>query len=337
MNSKFRYSLENFRGVAIIFVMFSHIVSLQQMGKLGDVYYYIFVDATNWFVFISGYLFYYLEINKFNYASYLSKKAMYVVLPYLILSVLPIAFWVYSSQHILYGLTPMKFVLWSLLSGGIAVGPMWFIPMIVIFFLMTPIFRILSKTKFIYVLTACALIFSMFSSRTVHNTNPFLSFLYFLGAYLLGIIAAKDAAIIDGLKKITKTKIIVISLFVFVVLGFLFPGYKNLPPGFFGGLGVFNYVVTGKLALLVAIFLLFERFMEHKNSSLGYIAKISFGLFFIHGIMAALFHMAARYINFGGQVFKFLVETSVVIFVSVVVVFVLKKILKKWSRYVIGC
>ncbi|EZP41384.1 acyltransferase family protein [Janthinobacterium lividum] len=337
MNSKFRYSLENFRGVAIIFVMFSHIASIQQMGKFGDFYYYIFADATNWFVFISGYLFYYLEVNKFNYMNYLSKKAMYVVLPYLILSVLPIAFWIYSSQHILYGLTPMKFVLWSLLSGGIAVAPMWFIPMIALFFLMTPIFRILSKTKLIYVLTAGALIFSMFSSRTVHNTNPLLSFLHFLGVYVLGIIAAKDAYIIDGLKESTKAKIISISLVIFFVLGFLFPGFKSLPPSFFSGLGIFNYIMAGKLALLIAIFLLFERFMQHKNNTLGYFAKISFGLFFIHGIMEAIFRRGARDIDFGSPVLRFSAEVGVVVFVSIAVVFVLKKILKKWSRYVIGC
>lgn len=337
MNSKFRYSLENFRGLAIIFVMFSHIVSAQQMGDFWDIYFYIFVDATNWFVFISGYLFYYLEINKFNYVNYLYKKAMYVVLPYFILSVLPIAFWIYSSKHILYGLTPIKFVLWSLLSGGIAVGPMWFIPMIVIFFLMTPIFRILSKTKLIYVLTAGALIFSMFSSRTANNTNPLLSFLHFLGVYLLGIIAAKDIIFIEVLKESTKAKIISISLIVFFVLGFLFPGFKSLPPSFFSGVGTFNYVMAGKLALLIAIFLLFERFMEHKNSILGYFAKISFGLFFIHGIMAAIFHRAARDIDFGSPVLRFVAEICVVIFVSIAVVFVLKKILRKWSRYVIGC
>ena len=177
----------------------------------------------------------------------------------------------------------------------------------------------------------------MFSSRTVHNTNPLLSFSHFLGVYVLGIIAAKDAYIIDGLKESNKKKIIYISLVIFFVLGFLFPGFKSLPPSFFSGIGTFNYIMAGKLALLIAIFLLFERFMQNKNNILGYFAKISFGLFFIHGIMEAIFRRGTRDIDFGSPVLRFSAEVGVVVFVSIVVVFVLKKILKKWSRYVIGC
>ena len=141
MKSKFRYSLENFRGIAIFFVMFSHIISIQSMGRLGGYLYYFVGDATTWFVFISGYLFYYLEVNNFKYADYLWKKLKYVILPYLILSIPVIFFWISISQNLLYGLTPLKFMLWSLLAGGIAVGPMWFIPMIALFFIFTPVFR----------------------------------------------------------------------------------------------------------------------------------------------------------------------------------------------------
>lgn len=323
--------------MAIIFVMFSHIISIQGMGHLGGYLYYIVGDATTWFVFISGYLFYYLEVNNFKYGAYLSKKIKYVILPYFILSLPVIFFWVSISQHILYGLTPLNFILWSLLAGGIAVGPMWFIPMIAIFFILTPVFRFLAKTKAIYILTVAFLIFSMFSSRSIYNANPFLSMLHFCGFYMLGIVAAKDAAVLDGLKSATRKNIIYFSILIFVIFGYFFPGVESMPNSFFNGLGLLNYILVGKLALLVAIFLTFEQFYDRESKVLGYLAKISFGLFFVHGFMAAIFAKVSKSINHYDPLVTLFAEISVVIFVSIGIVVLVKKVLRKWSRYVIGC
>ncbi|PKB22442.1 acyltransferase family protein [Janthinobacterium sp. 64] len=337
MRSKFRYSLENFRGVAIIFVMLSHVMSIQKIGMGGDYFYYIVGDATTWFVFISGYLFYYLEVNKFNYWSYVVKKGKYVLLPYIILSIPVILYGIYSSQHILYGLTPSQYVFWSLMSGGVIVGPMWFIPMITLFFLLTPIFIILSKSKFLYYVSVFSLIFSIFSSRPIYNTNAMLSFLHFFGFYLLGIVAAKDAVLLEKLKTSTKKKIIAIAFFSFFVFGIFFPGFESMPNSFFNGFGKLNYIVLGKLALLVAIFFLFEQFFDRENNVFGYFSKISFGLFFVHGFMSSFFNKMSKNINYCDPIVKALSEIGVVIFVSIVIVFFAKRILKKWSRYVIGC
>ncbi|PHV29704.1 hypothetical protein CSQ93_00760 [Janthinobacterium sp. BJB426] len=337
MKSKFRYSLENFRGIAIIFVMLSHIRSFQEIEQIGGYLYYIVGDATAWFVFISGYLFYYLEVNKFEYRAYISKKARYVIMPYLILSFPAILFLVMTYQYRLYGLTPLTFILWSLTSGGIAVGPMWFIPMITIFFLFTPIFIILSKSKLLCTLTAISLAFSIFSARPVYNTNAILSFLHFFGFYLLGILAAKNSIFLEELRTTTKITIIFISFSFFVFFCFLFPGLESMPNGFLSGLGMLNYILAGKLFLLIAIFFLFEQFFEHENKTLGFFAKISFGLFFIHGFMEVIFNKMWKNINYFNSIIKLVAEIIIVIFVSVAIVFLAKRILKKWSRYVIGC
>lgn len=337
MKSKFRYSLENFRGVAIIFVMFSHIMSIRNLGTFGNVFNYLVGDATAWFIFISGYLFYYLEVNKFKYSDYLGKKIKFVVLPYLILSIPIILFWIYSSQHVMYGLTALQYFFWSLVAGGIVVGPMWFIPMIFIFFLLTPIFNVLSKKKIIYIFVVVSMVFSLFSSRSIYNANPIFSFLHFLGFYLLGIVAAKNAAILEALKTSTKIMLIAIAIFVFIVFGWLCPDIDAMPSSFLAGLGVMNYILVGKLALLGAIFLFFERFFERPNKFLGYFAKISFGLFFIHGFMSVIFQILSRDIHYASPLLRLTCEIGLVVFVSVAVVFVLKKLLGKWSRYVIGC
>ena len=337
MKSKFRYSLENFRGVAIIFVMLSHISSFQSMGAASNYLFFFLGDATAWFVFISGYLFYYLEVNKFKYFDYMQKKLKYVILPYLILSIPAILVGLYFLRNILYDLTPLNYTFWSLLTGGMVVGPMWFIPMIVIFFLLTPVFNTLAKTKYIYIAAFVALIFSIFSSRPIHNANPVLSFLHFLGFYLLGIAAAKSVDFLDALSSSVKMKIIYASLFVFFLAGFIYAGRVNEVGGFYDGLGLVNYIILGKLGLLIAIFFLFEQFMEQRRGMLGYLAKISFGLFFIHGFMSLVFVKFFQGMSFYNPLVKLITEIGVVVFASIAVVFLLNLVLRKWSRYVIGC
>lgn len=337
MKGRFRYSLENFRGVAIIFVMLSHISSIYSFEKGGDYLFYLLTNATAWFVFISGYLFYYLESEKFEYGKYLIKKLKYVVLPYLFLSVPAIIAGLYFSRHVLYGLTSDQYVAWSLVTGGTVVPPMWFIPMIVIFFLLTPVFNFLSKTKIIYIFVVCGLVLSIFSSRSVNNTNAFFSFLNFAGFYFLGMVAAKNVAVLDSLSYAWKSKIIYGSVAIFLLFGFLYPGIEEEPVGFLSSLGSLNFLNVGKLAFLVAIFFIFERYLERKNNVLGYLAKISFGLFFIHGFMILIFARIARDVDFGNAYVRFFSEVAIVVFVSIAVVFLIKVVLGKRSRYVVGC
>ena len=337
MKSKFNYSLENFRGIAIIFVMLSHILSIQSMGRASNYLLFFFVDATAWFVFISGYLFYLLEINKFKYFDYLNKKLKYVVFPYLILSIPVIVIGLYFSRNVLYDLNPFQYTIWSLITGGTIVAPMWFIPMIFIFFLLTPVFNAIAKSKIIYILTFIGLLFSILSSRPVNNTNPFLSFLHFSGFYLFGIASAKSIDFLDALTPTAKRRIIVISIIMFFLAGACYQGIENGLGGFYDSLGLVNYIIVGKLALLIAIFFIFEKFFNKKKIFIGYLAKISFGLFFIHGFMSQIFGKFFQNLAYSSPFMKLLTEIGVVVFASVVVVFFLKLVMGKWSRYVIGC
>lgn len=323
--------------MAILFVILSHTPSIQEMGGMGKYLNFTLTDATTWFVFISGYLFCYLEVNKFNYMDYLLKKAKYVILPYFFFAFIALSLKLYVSQNVLFDLTPLNYVLWSLLVGWAIVFPLWFIPMIVIFFLMTPVFNVLSKTKSLYAVTFFALLFSAFSSRPINNSNAILAFLHFLGFYLFGVLAASNASVLDNLSKSAKTIIITVSFFVFFISASLYFKQPKFPPDFFSGLGLPNYISIGKLALLVAIFFLFERFMNRENKILGYFAKISFGLFFVHGfVIYAFSKLMARNVFFS-EAGKIFLEVGVVFCVSIAVVLIMKKVLKKRSRYVVGC
>ncbi|MBH1981543.1 MAG: acyltransferase [Burkholderiales bacterium] len=337
MKLNFRYFLDNFRGMAILFVILSHTPSIQEMEGIGKYLNFILTDATTWFVFISGYLFCYLETNKFNYMEYLLKKAKYVILPYFFFAFIALSLKLYMSQNVLFDLSPINYVVWSLLVGWAIVFPLWFIPMIVLFFLMTPVFNTLSKTKLLYIVTFFALIFSAFSSRPINNSNPIFAFLHFLGFYLFGVLAASNALALDNLRKSTKAIIITISLFVFFISASLYFEQPKISPDFFSGIGIPNYISIGKLALLIAIFFLFERFMNYKNIILGYFAKISFGLFFVHGFVIYAFSKLIAGNVFFSETEKIFLEVGVVFLGSIAIVLIMKKVLKKRSRYVVGC
>lgn len=337
MERKFRYSLDNFRGLSIIFVMFSHLSSFEALGTVGDASYFLVGNATAWFVFISGYLFYYIESKNFQYADYLLKKLKFVIIPYLLLSIPAILAGMYFSRPKVLGLDNASYVIWSLIVGGSIVGPMWFIPMIAVFFLMSPLFHRLANHRAVYPMAALALVFSMFSARPLNGTNPLLSFLHFLGFYLMGLAFAKSATYTSELKTSTRRVLIVAGFTLFLWAALWYEGPYSDAPGFFVGLGTFNLLQFGKWALLIMLFFLFEQSFNRPNRMLGYFAKVSFGLFFIHGFHSVFFSKFKQYVPYWSTLQIFLGEVFFVAIAPVATVYVLKLLLGKKSRYVIGC
>jgi hypothetical protein len=107
--------------------------------------------------------------------------------------------------------------------------------------------------------------------------------------------------------------------------------------GFGDGLGVFNNIIFGKLSLLIVVFLLFVRYMNVRNRSLGYMAKISFGVFFVQGFFMLVFQKLIQSTTTDHPALVVASEVTFVLGGSILAVAILKKILGNRSRYVIGC
>jgi peptidoglycan/LPS O-acetylase OafA/YrhL len=336
--AKFRYSIENFRGLAIVFVMLSHVESLRQLRVFGELAYFTIVDATTWFVFISGYLFYYIEHKRFDYVSYLAKKAKYVILPYLVFSIPAIIAGLLAHRARLLDLSPLAYVVWSLIVGGAVVGPMWFIPMISLFFLVSWVFQRLADGKLIYPATLVGLAISIFSSRPINDMNPFLSFVHFVGFYLLGMSTAKSMRLIDRVNQSRASWVpIILGLSGFLAAAWFHNTNADSALGFFEELGKFNVFQFGKLCLLISVFFFFGRYINVPNRFLGYMAEISFGLFFIHGFFMIVFTKISQHIEIVDANVAFVIECLLVVVGSVTAVYAIKLLLGKRSRYVIGC
>ena len=339
VKAEFQYSVENLRGLAILFVLLSHVTSFENLGGFGNYFLFFFRDATTWFVFISGYLFYCTERNKFNYWGYLRKKLKFVIFPYLILSVPAICIGIYLNRYAYMGLSQLAYGLWSLVVGGSVIGPMWFIPMIAIFFVVSPLFFRLGGSRVQYMVLMCGLAFSLFSTRPFKNLNPFLSFVHFFGFYVLGIVVSFNSERIRRVAGEKSGLFLMCGTFLLFILSSALHIYgdQSDPAGFQEGLGSFNNAQLGKLALLALTFLLFSRFLNVRNRILAWLAEISFGLFFMQGFFMAIFGQLSYRVTFGHPLMMLLAELSILLGGSVLAVLIIKRITGRWSRYVIGC
>ena len=89
-DKKFLHYIHYFRGIAILFIVGLHACISLKWGEAilqRKLAWVLFNNGTILFVFISGYLFYHLSKDKFDYFEYLKKKFLYVIFPYLIVSV----------------------------------------------------------------------------------------------------------------------------------------------------------------------------------------------------------------------------------------------------------
>jgi peptidoglycan/LPS O-acetylase OafA/YrhL len=334
----YKHSIENFRGLAILFVMLTHIGSIQGQLPLGRLIHFVIGDATTWFVFISAYLFRYVELKRFNYLSYLGKKFRYVLLPYLILSVPALLVAIWAGKPARHGLSDAGYIGWVLVTGGQVVGPMWFVPMIALFFLVSPLFLKITNTAWGWAIVLAWLLFSVLSGRPYSNSNPALSFLHFGGFYALGIIAADSPTRISQLSRRAAVGMTLVCLAVFLMA---FDIFLHEPPSemltFGEKIGNFNAMQVGKLALLGIVFVVFEKYLNRPVLWLEKLAKISFGLFFIHGFVAAGFAWLMQSVFIKLDSLYMLAELSTVVLMSVWLTTLIKRLLGQRSRYVIGC
>lgn len=336
---KHSYPVENLRGLAILGIVLAHVASVRDMPGAGPYLSFLLADTTSWFVFISGFLFHRTQHDRFSYPRYLARKFQVIVLPYLLLSVPAIAMGIALSRPQFLGLGATSYALWSLVVGGAMVAPLWFIPMITLVFLMSFAWIRLARTWMLHVLALAALAFTLFSERPFENLNPFLALLHFIGFYLAGMVCSVHAEAIARLKGTPASRVLMAAgavLFVVAAAGF-FAGEEPAKT-FAEGLGAPNYRQLGKLGLLVTVFLMFQEWFDRPHAVLGYLARISFALYFIHGFLTLVFLKVLEYTPIGGAppLVFFAAETAFVLGLSALLAEAAKFLLKSRSRYVIG-
>lgn len=280
-----------FRGLAILLIIMGHVMQIGEPSSLvHKINCEIVCGGTALFIFISGFLFQHLSY-KFEYKNYLSKKWTNVIMPYLFTAIPGLLFC--FCCPILYknafnGLNIFAQIPILLSIGRVHNVPTWFIPMIVIFFIFSWVFLKLEKKNILYKLLPLLLLLTIFIPRGsaefqdtiglsyaakywVFARYILMGFVHFLSLYVLGMYCSANKNIID--KFYDKRLFLWIGMLLTAAADIYF-GWEN-----------FTISKTFLTLLVLGYLKHYDEFiLSHKktNAVLDFIAKYSFGIFFVH-------------------------------------------------------
>ena len=358
---KFLNSINYFLGIAIILIVMAHSYGIARWDvsnnpSLFEKLFYSFnLNGSAFFVFISGYLYNHIFYPNFNYKKFLSKKAKFVLVPYLICSTLPILYTVFDRQNEWWlnfvfvnggrgflpeGLIekPLLAIGWFLITGR-AVYAYWFIPMIIIVFAISPLINRLIESQHLLKVILFLLPISMLVHRPVSNANPLHSLIYFLPVYLLGIYSSINRQNILKYLDNFKNKLLVLgsAIALLLVQVFVFNASGNFNKSFFS-VTTPDVNIIQKILLCFLFISVLDRFEKNNIQTLKKTAETSFAIYFIHPFLIRPLTRLPKSLGweFNGNLFTLSIATLVMVLCSIAVAQIIKLIFQKNSRYIIG-
>lgn len=340
-----------FRGLAILFIVGLHAAVtliwddrfLQRKALI-----VLFNNGTVLFVFIAGYLFYHLNKNKFNYFDYLKKKFLYVILPYLFVSI-PALFdkfyfskvgdhWWMNHEFVEHSTVAKVFFL---LLTGRHMGVFWFIPMISVVYIFAPLILKFAKTQLFLYLVPVLVVLGLFTFRFGYYANIALSLEYFVPVYLFGIWVYRLKDFIFG-----HAKAFLIILGVAFVAITLAEFFEWLPFSETISLRDVKYTIYRfnwnkfKMHIFcVGALVYFFQQPEANYSFLKLMGDYSFGVFFVHLYVIQVFRLLDRggYLRISPpNVIIFIAYFAVVVLITLGLVKLVRVVMKDKSRYFVG-
>lgn len=337
-----------FRGFAILIILGIHVRMVYPWAE-DDFNKQLLItlldNGTVLFVFIAGFLFQYLS-KKYEYLPYLKRKFKFVVLPYIIVSLPAII----NRLFLEPGTWEPDFLMDSslltkgayLIATGKHLGPFWFIPMIILFYIISPVFIAIDKPWFYKFIFPVLLIGTLFTYRFGYFSNSIDSAIHFLPVYIFGIFVSRYRTVFtEG-----KDWPVVVMLLLYFLLAFLevtniLPVYRLNSAAdaasdlFFG----FNSPKL-RMMLLCLILLKFFYKIQHINMPvLKLLGDYSFGLYFIHLYVIIFLDTLYRKVINPEPIYSIWLYIGMLVLtvsISLSIIWVTKKIFGKNSRMLIG-
>lgn len=334
-----------FRGLAILLIIAGHTMQIGDVGSfVHKINCEIVCGGTALFIFISGFLFQHLS-GKFEYKTYLSKKWTNVILPYIFTAIPGIFFCFYCPtlyKNTFDGLNPIIQIPVLLSIGRVHNVPTWFIPMIVLFFFCSWALLKLEKKNILYKLLPIMFLVTFFLPRgdmeyemimNLSYTEKYFAyimyvltgFIHFFSLYVFGMFCSKNKDIID--KFYNNRKLLWILMIFSAVLDIYLPQQN------------FTISKTFLTMLLLGYLKHFDNFIlsnDKLNKTLDFIAKYSFGLFFVHWYWLFVYNqimglpnvLEFSYMNIILAIVRFMIVTIL----SLLSLVVAKKVLLKMNN-----
>jgi len=334
------------RGMAIALIVLSHSIFLWLDG-FPVLLENLLRGGTGLFVFISGFFFHRVFMPRFNYVPFLARKAQLIFIPFLVISFIGLGFriagWWWDGH-------PWDVVLlncWYTIRNGFVLYPHWYIPFIMLTFMMAPLHILFANQRAIIQVLVLVLFsaVAIFMHRPASNTNFFQSLVYFTPFYLLGILCSLYSSAL----LLWRYYLLVISFIVVAIAAYLqsyiFIHIGNYHKHAFEFAGVdlqFIQVFFGCLLMLELC-----RFLKPGlvTNHLCFWAELSFPIFFIHPLFSMAVEnilqlpLAAPWVMTQSTSIA-LVSTALIFIVqfygSIAVIMLVRHLLGDRSRWMIG-
>ncbi|MDA9556225.1 acyltransferase [Vibrio sp.] len=319
--------INNLRGLAILLIILTHIISLYHLDNDAfRVVANLLSNSTVTFVMVAGFLFFHLT-EKFHYFRFLKGKARSILIPYLFFSIPAILMYTLGlkNSHAWIDLAQLEAennIIGQVafyLATGAHLGPFWFIPMIFLVYLVSPVLFWLKKGHAILLVTAVLLIVSFIIGRPELDDNTLQSFIFFLPTFLIGMILAKYNV------TMTMKVMPILSAYIIVLLAVYF--FVDVSS---------SLDLVMKMVLSTLLFFLFKNTFNTPNKYLGLMARLSFYLFFVHGFIIGALRMAIPTEHFVMPLLTVPILFSLVIFMCLSIYVGLRMVFGERIRLFIG-
>lgn len=336
-----------FRGFAIFMIVLGHGLNLLPPNTFYNKFFISTIaNGTGLFVFISGFLFYHIFYRRgFNLKKFILNKIKNVVLPYSIicLPALIIILYEHKQYQELYEYNKVLYIFLYYISGK-SLGVTWYIPFAMLLFLSSPIFinYINLNTKSQKIIIVLGIGLGMVVGRPILDLklNIFQAFIYFFPYYCMGIyIAINQEVIVQKIEK--KVVFLGIICLLFISFQVLVNNYITVSKKMFE-ITILDFMIIQKIIMCLFMIGIFKK-LERSNLELikklfNILGNYSFGIFFIHNYLYQILYKLLEGLNLESLniVTSFLLGV-INIFISLIIVYIIKKILKKNSRVIIGC
>jgi probable poly-beta-1,6-N-acetyl-D-glucosamine export protein len=285
--------VHSFRAVAIMFVVGGHalwIFDWPEDDVTRNVIADVIENGTVLFIFIAGFFFHHLA-HKYTYRGYLTKKVKNVLMPFVLMASPAVVESALNPN--VYGQYPQLAhtsapyrLGWFLVNAGAGINrPLWFVPMITLFYLAAPLFMLFVRYPRMFALLGVLIPLSLFAHRAAYPNLDILALsVYYLSAYLAGMWASHERSRLEPL--LERMWPWLIALWGVMVLAMVvFADHHGNYEGaylFSQEHGVIDWLFLQKLLLCFALLGMMKHFEKPIAPSLEFLGTVSFAVFFVH-------------------------------------------------------
>lgn len=341
----FRY-IHNFRGLAILLIVLGHtaiFLDLKNDPILWHTNKVITDNSSVYFVFIAGFLFQFLSAG-YQYGSYLKKKFVNVILPYLVVSIPALGFclikdkpfyiehWFMDSFN--NGSVLQKTAI--LLLTGSHFYHFWFIPMIAVFYISAPVFIAIDKNPKFYYFLPILIFLSILVPRPDDDALILQNFVHFTSVYVLGMFCCHYR---ENVMKFMQKHCFQVVLAAIALIALQVALRVTDTPFQY----IFYFNTTSKSILSLVFMYLLRKydssFPSRTHRMMGLLADFSFGIYFLHAYIIFLYLKFLEILQLPSSMnlFSMLLLLSTIMVLTLGVLLISKHFLGKRTQYLVGC